>query len=266
MRLISFRCTRIREFLPSRLTTCRCSASFMSAQVTALRQLLEQRFPDALPLTHRVGARAVSPVETGLNVIDNILPSGGLPRTKLTAWAPYGGARAVLRAASYAAIRAGERAAWIDADGTVGPDWRDGPLLLRPEGAQASVRRTNALRTAEVLLRSGGFALVVLAGAEPEGRETVRLTRAVREGGGAFVLIARSASMASLRITSRLIPHGVRWQHGPFADPAAAVDVRIEVRVRSLGWNVRAEVVLPVSRYELRLSVDPSLADRRGAR
>lgn len=238
----------------------------MSAQVTALKQLLEQRFPDALPLTHRVGSPAARPLGTGLRVIDEVLPGGGLPRAKLTAWAPHGGAAAVLRAASCVAIRAGERAAWIDADGTVGPDWLDGPLLLRPEGGQISVRRTNALRTAEVLLRSGGFALVVLAGVEPEGRETVRLTRAVREGGGAFVLLAQSASMASLRITSRLVAHGVRWQRGPFADPAAPVDVTVEVRVRSLGWNARAEVVLPISRYELRLSLDPSLADRRGAR
>ena len=35
--------------------------------------------------------------------------------------------------------------------------------------------------------------------------------------------------------------------------------------VRTLGWNRQAEVVLPVTPYELRLSLDPGLADRRGA-
>ena len=39
----------------------------------------------------------------------------------------------------------------------------------------------------------------------------------------------------------------------------------VQVRVRTLGWNRQAEIVLPITPYELRLSVDPELPDRRGA-
>jgi hypothetical protein len=127
------------------------------------------------------------------------------------------------------------------------------------------LRRLNALRSTEVVLRSGGFALVVLAGAPPEGTETVRLVRAAREGGSALVVLTTGASLASLRVMSRLLPHGYRWAPGPFADPAAPLEATVQVRVRTLGWNRQAEVVLPVTPYELRLSLDPRLADRRGS-
>lgn len=121
-----------------------------------------------------------------------------------------------------------------------------------------------ALRCAEALLASGAFALVVLDGAEAVGTETVRLVRAVREGGGAFVALTERGSMAALRITSRLDPHGVRWRPGPFGDPAELVEVRAEVRVRALGWNARAELRFPVMRYDLRDALEPG-PDRRGA-
>lgn len=126
------------------------------------------------------------------------------------------------------------------------------------------MRRLNALRCAEVVLRSGGFALVVLAGAPPERAEAVRLTRAAREGGSALVVLTAGAAMASLRVMSRLLPHGYRWARGPFADPAAPIEATIQLHVRTLGWNREAKVVLPVTPYELRLSLDPALSDRRG--
>ncbi|HEU4632063.1 MAG TPA: hypothetical protein VFS08_20095 [Gemmatimonadaceae bacterium] len=250
----------------------------MSAQLRALRQLLVERFPDAAPLADGDARRIAPPVGTGLATLDQVFPGGGLPRGKLTVWTPQGGATAVLRAACQAAVAAGERAAWIDAAHTAGPAWSEGPLLIRPEGRPRGeardapddprrddpLRRLNALRSTEVLLRSGGFALVVLAGAPPQGTETVRLVRAAREGGSALVVLTTGASLASLRVTSRLLPHGYRWAHGPFADPAAPLEATVQVRVRTLGWNRQAEVVLPVTPYELRLSLDPGLADRRG--
>lgn len=260
----------------------------MPASVSALRQLLATRFPDAAPLAERDAQRVVAPVATGLVALDQIFPGGGLPRGTLTVWMPQGGATSVLRAACHATIAAGERAAWIDAAYTAGPGWREGPLLIRPAAGIAPVdrprarhertdtqrdarhrddplRRLNALRSTEVVLRSGGFALVVLAGAAPEGTETVRLVRAAREGGSALVVLTTGASLASLRVTSRLLPHGYRWAPGPFADPAAPLEATVQVRVRTLGWNRQAEVVLPVTPYELRLSLDPRLADRRGS-
>jgi len=227
----------------------------VSAQILELRQLLEQRAPDAIPVTHWMA----QPVATGIAGLDAILPGGGLPRGRLTVWMPRGGSTAVLRAACHAAVAAGERAAWVDGAGTMpGASWQEGPLLVRPKG------RKEALQSAAELLRSGAFALVVLDGAEPEGTETVRLSRAVREGGGAFVALTASASLASVRLTSRILPHSYRWRRDPFGDPAEVQDATVQVRARSLGWNAHAQFRLPVMRYDLRLSLDPELADRRG--
>jgi hypothetical protein len=228
----------------------------MPASVAALRALVEQRFPDALPITHRSTA-----VATGLAPLDRILPSGGLPRGRLSVWASQGGATAILRAACLTTVIAGERAAWIDGRGMVGGVvWDDGPILLRPKSL------THALRTADELLRSGGFGLVVLSGLEPARTEAVRLTRAVREGGSALVTLARETSMASLRLTSRLLPNGYRWRRDPFGGPAEAHLAVIHVRAQAPGWNAQTNLSIPVAPHELRLSLDAELADRRGVR
>lgn len=132
------------------------------------------------------------------------------------------------------------------------------PLVLRPEGGRA------ALECAEELLRSGGFGLVVLSGAEAVGTEAVRLSRAVREGGGAFVVMTGGASVAALRLRSRISPEGYRWRRDPFGDPAEVESVRVEARVWGMGLSKRTEFLLPVVHHELRLSLDSELADRRG--
>ena len=112
----------------------------------------------------------------------------------------------MLRAACRCTVAKSERAVWIDTAGTVvGAFWDEGPFLIQPKS------RKDALKGAEELLQCGGFALVVLDGTEPEGTETVRLTRAVREGGGAFVAIT---------------PHPVAGQAAPgVEDPAAQLPV-----------------------------------------
>lgn len=165
---------------------------------------------------------------------------------------------AILRASCHTLLTLGERTAWIDGAHTVGPSWHEGPLLIRPTG------RISALKWGEGLLRCGGFALVVLTGVEPHGTETVRLARAVHEGGGAFVALTTSAVMAALRVTSRILPDSYQWLQGPFADPAAVRAATVDIRVRAPGWNESARVVLPVTPYDLRLSLDPELVDRRG--
>ncbi len=236
-----------------------------------VRRLLAEQFPDARPLVERDAERLARPVSTNVPALDRALPGGGLPRGKLTAWAPAAGAATLLRSACRAVLAGGERAAWIDGTETLTYGWgpsRDGaagdalPLVVQPND------RMNALRCAELVLRSGAFALVVLemaAGSEPAGTETVRLTRATRDGGSALVVLTERGSMAALRITSRLLPSAVRWQRGPFG-AAAPVEVRAEVRARALGWNEWAEVTLAVAAYDLRDALDPRPADRRGAR
>jgi hypothetical protein len=229
----------------------------MATSVAALRALIQQRFPDATPLTG--GAQTTEQVATGIEALDKVLPNGGLPRGRLSVWAPQGGATAILRTACHSVVANGERSAWIDGDNTLaGASWGDGTglYLVRPKS------RVHALRAAEELLRSGGFSLLVLAGTEPQGTETVRLTRAAREGGAALVSVGSTASMASLRLKSRLMHY--RWRRTPFGDPADAEDVTVRVGATAAGWSTHTVFPIPVMHHELRLSLESALADRRG--
>jgi hypothetical protein len=221
----------------------------------ALRQLLEQRFPDATPLTHRTA----EPVATGIQPLDLILPNGGLPRGRLSVWLPQGGATAILRSACLTVASTGERSAWIDGLGTIsGEFWEEGPILVRP------ANRKNSLRAAEELLRCGGFSLIVLAGSEPQGTEMVRLSRAAREGGAAFVALTSHTSMASIRLNSRIMPHSYVWKRSAFGDPAEACSASVKVRAQSLGWNKSTELRVPIVPHDVRNSLEPGLPDRRG--
>jgi hypothetical protein len=38
----------------------------------------------------------------------------------------------------------------------------------------------------------------------------------------------------------------------------------IRVRARSAGWNASANITVPVTPHDVRLSLEPGLADRRG--
>lgn len=228
-----------------------------AAEVLLLKQALEERFPNALPISYRTGGA----LATGVAALDNMLPAGGLPRGRLSLWKPGGAATAILYAACEAVAQRGERAAWIDAAGTVaGDSWRPGPLLLKPEGELES------LICAEELLRSGAFGLIVLSGARAAfTREDVRLSRAVREGGGALVAIAEQSNVAHLQISSRIDPGGYRWKTNPFGEPADVSEVRVQVEAQAMGWSGRTQVVLPVGDFRQRLAVETTLVDRRGA-
>jgi len=229
----------------------------VSTSTALLRSLLEQRFPDATPVTHLTA----EPVATGIAQLDGILPSGGLPRGRLSVWLPQGGATGILRSACVTVASTGERAAWIDGLGTIsGEFWEEGPVLVRPAS------RRNSLRAAEELLRCGGFSLIVLSGSEPAGTEMVRLSRAAREGGAAFVALTSHTSMASIRLVSRIMPHSYVWRRSPFGDPAEACSASVKVRAQSLGWNKHAEFRIPVVPHDLRNALEPGLPDRRGLR
>lgn len=220
-----------------------------------LRSLIEQRFPDATPVTHRTA----EPVATGITPLDAILPSGGLPRGRLSVWRPQGAATAILRASCLTVASTGERSAWIDGLGTIcGQFWDEGPILVRP------ANRKNALRAAEELLRCGGFSLIVLSGSEPVGTEMVRLSRAAREGGSAFVALTTHTSMASIRLMSKILPHSYSWRRSPFGEPAEAYSAVVKVRALSLGWNKAAEFRVPIVADQFRIALEAGLPDRRG--
>lgn len=229
----------------------------MATSLQAVRQLLEQRFPDALPVRYGTAETAA----TGVGPLDAMLPGGGLPRGRLAVWRPGGGATAVLRAACDAAVARGERSAWVDGSRRLaGAYWRAGPVLLRPGS------RLQALACAEELLRSGGFALVVVSGAGSLEEQAVRLSRAAREGGAALVALAEAVPVAHLRFASRLRPEAYRWRAGPAGEPAEVEAVKLEVEVAGLGLHARTELWLEVMHHELRLSLDSGEFDRRGAR
>lgn len=94
--------------------------------------------------------------------------------------------------------------------------------------------------------------------------EGVRLARAAREGGGAFVLLSGGGVSAPLRLSSRILPEGYRWRPGPFGSPAEVESALVRVQVNGLGVSAWAEFSLPVIQHEVRLSLEPGLVDRRG--
>ena len=228
----------------------------MTASVASLRELLRQRFPGAVPVVDRTA----SAVPTGLPVLDGALPGRGFPRGRLSTWAPGVGVTGVLLTACQAAIRQGERAAWIDgASVSTGAVWEGGALLARPANDR------EAWGCAEELVRSGGFATVVLTGTRLAGPERVRLTRVAREGGAALVVVSEEAFLASVRVRSWIPRGGIRWRRNSLGEPVDVAAVRLRVGVTALGWSREAEVELPVVSDDVRLSLEPALVDRRGA-
>ncbi len=225
------------------------------ARTAAVQALISQRFPDAVPAER--WSRGTVP--TGVEALDRILPNGGFQRGRLAVWTPGAGAAALLRTAALRAVADGERAVWIDATRTVaGACWREGPLLIRPASA------TSALRAAEELGRSGGFAVVVLDGVEPASPELVRCARAAHDGGAALVLVTRATSLASLRLASRPLPSSPALSRP--LPPSVIRSLRVKVTARASGWHSSVELTLPVWHDDLRLSLELRHPDRRGVR
>jgi hypothetical protein len=168
------------------------------------------------------------------------------------------GGTAVLRAAVAESLGRGERVAWIDGARSLGPHWIAGPLVIRPQTADL------ARKAAEILLKCGGFALVVLTGLDLDSGAMLRLSRMVHEGGGAFVALTTAAHTAMLRLSSRILSDQLRAALGPFGDIAMIERVTVRIEARSPGWSAHTLLHLPTRHHDLRLSFDPDVADRRG--
>lgn len=225
------------------------------SQVAALRELLERRFPTAIPPVER-GDGAIG---TGIRALDRAFPGGGLPRGRLVSWAPGVGTGAVLRSACGVVTAGGERAAWVDGSSVVvGDGWSGEGSLFRPSGG------VQALKCAEELVRCGGFALVVVTGAKARDAERVRLAKLAREGGGSLVMVEDGGFMAGVRVVARVGVGSWEWRLDPFGDPAGVDAVRVRARVTAAGWSEEAEFSLRVMDDDLRMSLEPALGDRRG--
>jgi hypothetical protein len=225
------------------------------ALVTQLRSTLAGRFPDAVPLQHRTAWS----VAFGVAALDALLPGGGLPRGRVAA-ASGPGMTALLRAAAAGAVARGERAAWVDAAGLASAEsgWA-GIALVRPDGP------VEARVAAEELLRSGGFSLVVVAGPGSEGIERVRMARNAAAGGAAYVeLGSTEGRMAAVRLGSRV--GGIRWRRSALGDPVTVESVEVRVRATTYGWDQEAVLHLPLAYHDLRVALEPGVADRRGGR
>jgi hypothetical protein len=220
-----------------------------------LKRILEERFPNAVPLPER----AVPQIATGVEALDGVLPGGGLPRGRLTVWEPGPGASAVLRAACRGAVERGERAAWVDGVGRIWPGVEWSEVVLARPGSEVE-----AMECVEELLRTGGFGLVVSTGVESRGGARVRLCRAAREGGSALVELSVDGHMAAVRLSGRMEGEGFRWRRNALGEPVEVESATLRMRVVAGGWSREANVVLVVSKDEHSLSVEPGLADRRG--
>lgn len=222
---------------------------------SALRTLLTERFPGAVLLPER----PIPVFATGLQAFDRILPNGGLPRGRITVWQSLaGGGTAVLRSAVASSLGRGERVVWIDGGRSIGPHWSDGPLVIRPPTTEM------ARKAAEILLRSGGFGLVILTGVPLDSAAMLRLSRMVHEGGGAFVALAEAHHTAMIRVTSRYLMNAMRSVANPFGEVASIEQVAIRIEARSPGWHAHTLLELPVRSHDLRMSGTPGVADRRG--
>ncbi|MGH7677226.1 MAG: hypothetical protein ACRENU_02090 [Gemmatimonadaceae bacterium] len=217
-----------------------------SLRIESLRALLPAPLPQAPGLP------------TGLEALDEALASGGLPRGRLTEVVGASGKLTLLRPVVAAAVRRGEWVAYIDASRTLAPrDWaetaRDHALwIVRPP------EPTKAAWCADVLLRSGSFALVVLDSAPPISRAiAVRLMGLARESNAAFVVVAASGA-TRLGGAARLRVHRRRHR--------LRIAIEKGARISGGGGGQRQRVVevACADGVARRLCANPAVPDRRG--
>jgi hypothetical protein len=218
-----------------------------------------------------------------------VLQGGGLPRGRLTeiVGANGSGKTTLARAVVEATVAQHGWVAYIDAQRTLDArDWvhlgdAEGVWMIRPHDA------TRAAWCADVLLRSGAFALVVLDGAPLLSRSNaVRLTRLARESNCALVILGDRGGAASQLggavrlVLERPIPGSRRSRHDPpqharhggdgRGSPASGTNDTgdgttrtIAVRVEKGGTLRTVEVSCAIA-VARRLCAHPEVPDRRG--
>ncbi|MBI2795709.1 MAG: hypothetical protein HYX65_03270 [Gemmatimonadetes bacterium] len=225
---------------------------------------------------------------TGVAGLDARLLSGGLPRGRLSELAgPLGsGVTTILRRLVARAIAEGASVAIVDASRTLDPrDWLAGPLARAAavQGTPASawgevdytaqlviVRPPNAARggwCADVLLRSGAFALVVLDGAPAISRAvSVRLMGLARERNAALLVSGEPGRVTQLggsvrlrvgRDGRRLVPRAPQARRG-MGDASRPIVVRIEKGGRLEPVEAKRAIVMA-----RRVCAHPEVPDRR---
>ncbi|HEU4721843.1 MAG TPA: hypothetical protein VFS59_10815 [Gemmatimonadaceae bacterium] len=220
---------------------------------------------------------------TGVAALDAVLAGGGLPRGRLSEIVgPTGSGKTTLvRAIVESTVAAHGWVAYVDAQRTLDArDWvhlgdADGVWIIRPRDAG------RAAWCADVLLRSGAFALVVLDGAPVLTKSAaVRLTRLARESNAAFVVLGDRTGGASQLggavrlLVERTTPGKRRHLPPPTSHPppvgGGAWEVGSESTIHTIGVRiekggtlrtVEVRCAIGVAR---RLCTHPEVPDRRG--
>lgn len=220
---------------------------------------------------------------TGVSALDMILPGGGVPRGRLTELlAPAGlGKTTLARSLVAATIRGGGGVAWIDATRTLDPrDWADSDAhggresrgtsgIRERRAAGGAFRAFDALWVvrpgdpargpwcADLLLRSGAFALVVLDGAPVLPRAVaVRLTQLARESDAALLLLGEGTRASE-------VGGALRLRLAPRSPGAAAQRVIATLEKGGPYQHVELEVGRGHG-IARRLCTHPEIPDRRG--
>jgi recombination protein RecA len=221
-------------------------------------------------------------IPIGIAALDAVLQGGGLPRGRLTELAgPAGSGKTTLaRAIVEAAVADQGWVAYVDAERTLDArDWvhlgdAEGVWMIRPCDA------TRAAWCADVLLRSGAFALVVLDGAPSLTKSNaVRLTRLARDSNCALLVLGDRPGAASQLggavrlVVERPTPGGrrsSRHDRRPGGREAAPTGITgdgptrtIVVRVEKGGTLRTVEVSCAVA-VARRLCAHSEVPDRRG--
>jgi len=199
---------------------------------------------------------------TGIAALDAVLPGGGLPRGRLTEiLAPAGvGKTTLARSLAATTLTAGHAVAWVDATRTLDPrDWitvdqgsADALWVVRPADA------ARASWCADLLLRTGAFALVVLDGAPVLPRTVgVRLAQLARDSDAVLLLLGEGTRASEIGGALRVLLRRREGRGG------AAVTATIEKG----GPHQHVPLQLEVGRgngIARRLCSHPEIPDRRG--
>jgi recombination protein RecA len=213
------------------------------------------------------GRTAGTPWETGIAALDLAL-GGGIPRGRITevVGALGVGKTALLRQVVARVLQTGGWVAWIDARRTLAAaPWAgmgDRLVVIRPHDHKRSAW------SADLLLRSGVFALVVLDGAPALSRvHGVRLAQLARERDAACVVLQQDTrpSRVSGAVRLRLDQRSAQSRHAQKRQSTRGFVVVVEKGgPSSSSRNVRSIEVNSDIVMAHRVCTDSTIPDRRG--